>query len=125
MEWCGLTTIGEAAHPLEGEASAAYALSVDTPVPPLVTLPAVNPEPAARKRSIGQGAPPEALARLTPEERAHLEADSRQFAPQPVRTPTLEGLARVDAFLASLPPREREFLEELNRLDRLDYERDR
>ena len=96
---------------------------MDTPVPPLPSPPAAEQEPAARKRSTLQRATPEALARLTPEERARLEADTGP--PEPLRTPTPEGLARFDAFLASLPPRERELLDELNRLDRLDYERHR
>lgn len=98
--------------------------TVDTPVPTLPSPPKVDPEPAPRKRSILQWVTPEALARLTPEEQAQLEAAHGLYEPEPLRTPTPEGLARFDAFLASLAPREREFLDELNRFDQLDNKRD-
>lgn len=98
---------------------------MDTPVPPLPNPPAGHHEPSRWKRPILQNVSPEALARLTPEERAQLEVDNGSYEPEPLRTPTPEGLARFDAFLASLMPREREFLDELNRLDQFDNKLDR
>jgi hypothetical protein len=54
-----------------------------------------------------------------------LEAGDSADKPERLRTPRPEALEKFDRFWAGITPEERAFLEEQNRLDKLDYDRDK
>lgn len=68
---------------------------------------------------------PVPVAPQPPKEDLHLpNADDGADKPEFLRAPRPEALEKFDRFWAGITPEERAFLEEQNRLDKLDYARD-